>query len=417
MNDNRAARRSSRSGTSLPQLADLNEAVVLGWIRRSAPGVSRVELTRATGLSPQTVSNICQRLLEAGVIREAGKASSGFGKPRTLLELDPAGCSAVGVHLDPAVVTVVLLDFLGEPIARTAFATGSADRPEELLARIGHEIDELIDGAGVEQDRVLGVGIASPGPIDHTTGTVLDPPMLTEWHHVAVREQLGAMTGLPTLLDKEVIASAVAERWAGNAVQSRDFAFVYLGAGIGAGVVVDDMVVRGVSGNAGDIGMFEVSPDPADGGDEGTRALGDMVDPEALLRQAARDGIFPTAAGPEDPRAVDEGFTELCRLADAGDERAGALLDRAASRIGGAVARIANLLDIDTVIFGGTTWSRVASRYLPTMAEIIRRTSITRELHPIRVVGTALGEDVGAIGAACLVLDTMASAHPQRRLV
>ncbi|MCU1556373.1 MAG: xylose repressor [Microbacteriaceae bacterium] len=403
---------SGRSGTNLPQLADLNEAVVLGWIRRTPGGLSRVELTRATDLSPQAVSNICQRLLDEGVIMEAGKASSGFGKPRTLLTLDPTGCYAVGVHLDPTVVTMVLLDFLGVVCAHTSFLTAAADAPDELLAKIGERVNGLIDGAGIDRDRVLGVGIASPGPIDQDTGSVLDPPLLTEWHHVAVRDQLGAATGLPTLLDKDVIAAAIAERWAGEAAQSRNFAFIYLGAGIGAGVVVEDVVVRGVSGNAGDIGMFEVSA--SDG--PGTRDLGEMTNPDSLLRQAVRAGVFPNAPGPEDPLAVDEGFTELCRRADAGDGRASAILDQAAARIGGAVSRIANLLDVDTIIFGGTTWSRVADRYLGTMTHIIQATSITRDIHPIRVVGTALGEDVGAIGAACLVLDNKTSAHPRRML-
>jgi predicted NBD/HSP70 family sugar kinase len=403
---------SGRSGTNLPQLADLNGAVVLGWIRRSSSGLSRVELAQMTGLSPQAVSNICQRLLDDGMIMEAGKTTSGFGKPRTLLTLDPTGCYAVGVHLDPTVVTIVLLDFVGTVVARTALTTAAADPPAELVATIGRLVDGLIDDAGIVRDRVLGIGIASPGPIDPVSGTVLHPPLLTNWHNVPLRDQLKAATGLPALLDKDVIAAAVAERWAGEALQSRNFAFIYLGAGIGAGLVVDDVVVRGTSANAGDIGEFEVAgPDGL-----GTTYLGEMANPEPVLSQAARAGVFPSVPRKDDPLAVDEYFTELCRRADAGDARAAAILDQAAVRIGGAVARIANLLDIDTVVFGGTTWSRVADRYLATMAGIIQAGSITRDIHPIRVVGTGLGEDVGAIGAACLVLDTKASTQPGRTL-
>jgi predicted NBD/HSP70 family sugar kinase len=403
---------SGRSGTNLPQLADLNEAVVLGWIRRSSAGVSRVELAQTTGLSPQAVSNICQRLLDDGVIMEAGKATSGFGKPRTLLALNPAGCYAIGVHLDPAAVTIVLLDFVGTVVARTSLTTAAADPPKELVATISRLVDGLIDGAAIDRGRILGIGIASPGPIDQASGTVLEPPLLTEWHHVPLRDQLKAATGLPALLDKDVVAAAVAERWAGEALQSRNFAFIYLGAGIGVGIVVDDVVVRGTSANAGDIGEFEVAgPDGI-----GTTFLGEMANPEPILKQAVRVGVFPSAPGKEDPLAVDEHFTELCRRAGAGDTRASAILDQAAVRIGGAARRIANLLDIDTVVFGGTIWSRVADRYLETMAGIIQATSITRDIHPIRVVGTALGEDVGAIGAACLVLDTKASTQPGKML-
>jgi predicted NBD/HSP70 family sugar kinase len=395
----------TRSGTNLPQLADLNEAVVLGWIRRSEAGLSRVELTAATGLSPQAVSNICQRLLDAGMIKEAGKTTTGTGKPRTLLTLDATGAYAIGVHLDPAIVTIVLLDLLGRVVARTSFITATADLPDELLARIGEAITRLIGDSGVERTRVAGVGIASPGPIDANTGTVLDPPLLTEWHNVPVRDRISAATGLPALLDKDVVAAVVAERWAGRATHSRNAAFIYLGAGIGAGVIIEDVVVRGASGNAGDIGMFEVAGE--DGA--GTVDLGDMANPVALIARAVQAGIFATNPGKENPLGVDERFTELCRLAAGGDDRAARILNDAAVRIGGAVSRIANLLDIDTVVFGGPTWSRLGGRYLDVVAAIIRKNSITRGIHPIDVVGTALGEDVGAIGAACLVLDETAS--------
>jgi predicted NBD/HSP70 family sugar kinase len=403
---------SSRIGTNLPQLADLNEAVVLDWIRRSSGGLSRVELTQTTGLSPQAVSNICQRLLDQGVIREAGKTSSGFGKPRTILTLDPTGCYAVGVHLDPAIVTLVLLDFVGHVVAHESLTTDPADLPDDLMAKIGEAIDALIAGSYVDRDRVLGVGIASPGPIDQNNGLVLDPPLLTEWHRVPLRDHLRTSTGLPALLDKDVVAAAIAERWAGKAAQSRNFAFVYLGTGVGVGVVVDDVVVRGISGNAGDIGRFQVAA--ADG--VGVTELGEMVNPLPVLRQAVADGIFDTAPGVNDPHGVDERFSELCRLADEGNAGASAILDRAASRLGEAVSRIANLLDVDTVVFGGPTWSRVAERYLPIIAGIVESTSITRGVHPIDVVGTGLGENVGAIGAACLVLDNKTSAHPRRAL-
>jgi predicted NBD/HSP70 family sugar kinase len=395
----------TRSGTNLPQLADLNEAVVLGWIRRSEAGLSRVELTEATGLSAQAVSNICQRLLDAGMIKEAGKTTTGTGKPRTLLTLDATGAYAIGVHLDPAIVTIVLLDLLGSVVARTSFITEAADLPDELLARIGEAITRLIDDSGVDRTRVAGVGIASPGPIDANTGTVLDPPLLTEWHNVPVRDRISAATGLPALLDKDVIAAVVAERWAGRAGHSRNAAFIYLGAGIGAGVILEDVVVRGASGNAGDIGMFEVAGE--DGA--GTVDLGDMANPVAVIARAVQAGIFATNPGKANPLGVDERFTELCRLADGGDERAERILNDAAERIGGAVSRIANLLDIDTVVFGGPTWSRLGDRYLDVVAAIIREGSITRRIHPIDVVGTGLGEDVGAIGAACLVLDETAS--------
>lgn len=110
----RTAKRTIRRGTNLPRMGDFNESVVLDAIRRHPAGLSRVELAQATGLSAQTVSNITRRLLDRGVARESGKHNTGSGKPRTLLEIVPTSRYAVGVHLDPAVITCVLVDLLAE---------------------------------------------------------------------------------------------------------------------------------------------------------------------------------------------------------------------------------------------------------------------------------------------------------------
>src|SRR6185312_7030985 len=102
-----------RRGTNLPKMGDFNQAVILDSIRRSEEGLSRVELAGLAGLAAQTVSNICRRLLDSGLIVEAGKDGSGPGKPRTILRLNPKGMYVVGVHIDPALTSYALLDAVG----------------------------------------------------------------------------------------------------------------------------------------------------------------------------------------------------------------------------------------------------------------------------------------------------------------
>src|SRR5690606_624439 len=99
-----------RRGTNLPRVADFNQAVILDAVRHAPGGLSRVELAELTGLSAQAVSNITRRLLSRELITEAGTLPAGRGKPRTLLRLHRTGHFAVGVHVDPTVTTVALLD-------------------------------------------------------------------------------------------------------------------------------------------------------------------------------------------------------------------------------------------------------------------------------------------------------------------
>ena len=110
-------------------MGDFNLTVILDAIRRSPAGLSRVELAQIVGLSPQTISNISRRLLDQSLIVEAGKEGTGPGKPRTMLRLNPAGMYAVGVHVDPAVLTFVLLDLVGDVVRHTRIPTPDGGQP------------------------------------------------------------------------------------------------------------------------------------------------------------------------------------------------------------------------------------------------------------------------------------------------
>jgi predicted NBD/HSP70 family sugar kinase len=401
-----------RRGTNLDRVGGFNDAVVLDAIRRSEQ-LSRVELAEATGLSGQAISNIARRLLDAGLVREAGRLrGAGLGKPRTLLELEPTGQYAVGVHLDPSVVTVVLLDLTGDVVARRP-VDQYADDPDVLIDGIAKTIEEVIAESGAVRDRVTGVGIAAPGPIDVERGVVVDPPNLSAWHLVPLRDQLRERTGLPIVLDKDVTAAASAEKWAG---QGGSFLFFYLGTGVGAGLVIGDEIVRGSSSNVGEIGHVIVDP----GGPVcycGRRGcVGETSQPRYLVQQAVEAGVLAQGIDIEDRPAVDAAFAQLCASAADGPGSARAIVVALAGRIAKVVEDIANLLDLDRVVFGGPHWEQLAPVLGDAVRDALDGRFLVHAVHPFEVAGTALGTDVGAIGAASLVLDQTFSPNPSLSL-
>nr|WP_216853413.1 ROK family transcriptional regulator [Phytoactinopolyspora halotolerans] len=398
-------------------MGDFNQAVILDTIRRSDDGLSRVELVSATGLSAQTVTNICRRLLDLGLIAEAGKQSSGPGKPRTILRLEPSGRYAVGVHLDPAVMTFVVLDLAGQVVVRSQQPTPPVTDPDKIVVGMAEAIGALIDQSGLARERILGIGIASPGPIDSQRGEVVDPPHLVGWRNVPLRAALSEATGLPVLIDKDVTAAVVAEMWAGGPTGAGSFVFFYLGTGVGAGMAVRDSVVRGRSDNAGEIGHFVVDPDGPMCACGLRGCIGASCEPMALVREAVGLGVLESVPTDNDARAVDRWFTVLCECADSGDERAEQVLDRSAVRVAKAVSDIVNLLDLERVVFGGPFWSRLRDRYLRVIPPVLDAATTVRNVHGVDVVGTNVGEDVGAVGAACLVLDHSFSPRPSSLLI
>ncbi|ADB33342.1 ROK family protein [Kribbella flavida DSM 17836] len=402
-----------RRGTNLDRVGGFNDTVVLDAIRRAEQRLSRVELAAATGLSGQAISNITRRLLDAGLVREAGRQkSAGLGKPRTLLELEPTGQYAVGVHLDPAVVTVVLLDLTGQVIARRRAQTPAADGPDVLIAGIAATVEDVIAEAGVPRQRVVGVGIAAPGPIDVDRGVVVDPPNLTAWHLVPLRDALRDRTGLPVLLDKDVTAAASAEKWAGGPNGRGSFVFFYLGTGIGAGLVIGDEVVRGSSSNVGEIGHVIVDPEGPLCFCGRRGCVGESSRPRYLVQQAVDAGVVARGIDLDDRHAVDVAFTALCTAATGGPGAAREIVTALAERIAKVVEDIANLLDLERVVFGGPHWDRLAPFFGDAIRETLEERFLVRSVHPFTVTGTALGADVGAVGAASLVLDHTFSPNP-----
>lgn len=417
-------RASARRGSNLPRVGDYNQVVVLEAIRRSTDGLSRVEVAAATGLSPQAVSNICRRLLQTGLVEEAGKKVAGPGKPRTLLRLAPNGRFAVGVHLDPALTTFVVLDLVGRPVARSVRPLRPGLGPDQVLREVAEEVAALIASSGVDPERVVGLGVAAPGPVDTATGSLVRPPNLLGWDRVAIRDVLGEATGLSVLLDKDVVAAAVAELWTGAVGGTDSAVFFYIGTGVGAGLVLRGEVHRGTSGNAGEMGHLVTGSDgpPCACGQRG--CVGEVCSPRTVVETAHLRGIGPLdppeGLGGDDPDhrdVVGARFRRLCALAEDGHPGAQELLDDMARRFAKSAGDVVNLLDVDQVVFGGPLWEHLAPTFLRIVPKVLRGSVVTAPLHATTVRGTSLGADVAALGAASLVLDEAFSPRSATLLV
>jgi predicted NBD/HSP70 family sugar kinase len=402
-----------RRGTNLPAVGGFNQTVILDLIRRSTEGVSRVEIADTTGLSQQTISNVARRLLDDGLITEAGKHIQGPGKPRMMLELRARSRFAVGVHLDPAIMTYVVIDLRGAIVAHSQVRTPEAGRPAEVIETMAASVEAILAASGVDRSLVIGVGIASPGPIDATRGIVVDPPLLEGWKDVPLRDALATATGMPVLLEKDVNAAAVAEIWLAG-TQSENFAFFYLGTGIGIGLALGGEVLRGATGNAGEGGTLVV-PGAGLPASRRSEKLGHLATPGYLVDQAVEAGLLePRSAGHP---SAESGFSDLVALADGGNELAAGILDRAAGLIGASLVTVVNLLDVDRVVFGGPFWEQVSARFLPIIAAVVNGSPDRVTRHPVELGGSGIGDDVAAVGAACLVLDTALSPRPSALLI
>ncbi len=401
-----------QAGANLPAVGGYNQAVILDAVRRSGDGVSRVELAESTGLSPQTVSNVTRRLLDEGFIVDAGTVSAGVGKPRTILRLNAGGRYAIGVHLDPTVITVVLLDLASQVVADRIFATPEDAEASITIGRIAETVDDLVAEAGIDRARVMGVGVAAPGPIDVAAGTVLNPPLLRGWRDVPIRDGLADALGMPVLLEKDVTAAAVAELWAGGTADDRNAIFFYYGTGLGTGIILRNEVVRGVTGNAGDIAALVVA-----GHDGEPRRPAITAMPSVLVDAAIARGVLQAKDGSLGTEEVRDLFSQLVQAAADGNEDAISILDAAADDIAQALVQLANLLDVDRVYFGGPFFPVAGEFLLARIPDRAHGSPLWVLPHEIEFERSRFGDDVVAVGAASLVLDIAFSPRPEGLLI
>lgn len=396
-------------GTNLGRLGDFNQAVIFESIRRAVDGVSRVELAGSTGLSPQTISNVVRRLLDEGLVREDRTIVSGPGKPRTVLELEANRMVAIGIHLDPGVISVVMLNLRGEVMHSRRLEIPAVEVPEKTVETMARTVEEIIAASGVPRANIVGVGVAAPGPLDRERGVMIDPPLLDGWKDVAVVEPLRRMLDLDVILEKDTIAASIAELWKGNDAARDNFILMYVGAGIGAGMVLNGEIHRGVSNNAGEVGHYStgvVAQPCICGRNDCLHSNLAFTNVARKAREAGLELTVPDDGTPED-RA--EGMSQIVKMADDGNESAAALMRDCMGKVGQVAGQLCNALDVSQVIFGGPLWSEVGDYCLDGVREVINERFSSKNVHGIEVRSSTLGPEAGAIGGACSVMDASLS--------
>lgn len=392
-------------GTTMLDLGLRNELIVLDAIRHAPAGTSQSEVVHRSGLSRQAVSLITRRLRAQGLIEAHGTLAGSRGKPRTILRLVPSSRLAVGVHLDPAGISLAVVDLLAAVIAQRTLAPPTAD-PASDVARIADALTSVQadlraqgwttpDGHDAAE-AMLGIGVASPGAIDVARGRVVSPPWLPGWRDVPVVEQLGQATGLPVVLDKDTNAALTAETWSVAQPPGDTVLYLYVGAGVGSAVSTGGRVHHGAAAQAGEIGHLPTGLDGPLCGCGRRACLSQFTDAASMLDAAERQGLLGTADG----RSMTARLGDLAAAARGGEAGAVELLDGFGTALGEALRTLIGVHDPHRVVIGGPSWPSLAPLALP----LVEQRALRSSPHAVTIESSLIGDGVGALGAAALFL-------------
>jgi len=244
-------------GTNQELGKPFNKRIVLDMIRRRGP-IARAEIADAVGLTVQTVSTIIRELKDDGMLLEERERPIGRGVPPTKLAIDPDGGFALGLHATPVSLEAALINMRGE-VVESLYRELADSEPERAFALIRSMVGAL--KADRPDRRLLGAGLAMPGPFGVQSMSFVGSTTMAGWSGVDILDRLSEAVGMAAFLETDMAAAALGEQLYGWGTDLKDYYYLFFGFGLGGTMVHDGTVVRGNWGNAGELGHVTVVPD------------------------------------------------------------------------------------------------------------------------------------------------------------
>ncbi|MEV7969122.1 ROK family transcriptional regulator [Sphaerisporangium sp. NPDC088356] len=352
---------------------------------------TRKDLIEFTGLSRSTITDRVDRLIEAGYIHESGVGASGGGRPPSVLDVDPGKHLLLVADLGASHARVALTDLAARPLAEEHTEMRIQRGPEPVLTWVRQAFQRLLDESGRDPARVTGIGIDLPGSVDYASGRMIRSFLMPGWDDHPIKDAIRRAFDVPILVDNDAKAMALGEWWS-SWRRCPSLLLVKVSTGIGAGIVIDGRIYRGVDEAAGSIGHVRL------------RETDDRV-----CTCGSRGCVASLASGHAIARALgQETSRDVVRLVQAGDPSAIALTQEAGRTLGVVLAAAVSLLNPGVVVLAGDM-AETREHYLTGIRESLYRRSLPYTTRNLKIVPSALGARAGITGTAIMVMEHVLS--------
>lgn len=379
-------------------MKEKNKRNVLRCVKENGP-ISRSEVADQLHLSKPTVSALVEELLQENWLKEVGPGSAGLAGGRKPIQLvfNSRAAHVIGIDMGGTKVRTGICDLVGQPLAVDEFPTQT--QKKTLLKALKQNVDKLLKNAALKPDDILGMGIGAPGMTDADRGVVIDAPSLS-WSQYPLKKEAEALFPWPVMVDNDVNVAVLGEQWLGAAKGMKHVVLISIGTGVGCGMLINGQLYRGATWAAGEIGYMVTDMAKARSADlppphEGYGFLEQYVGGAGIVQSMKQEmkgqpePLFPNNFSAKD----------VFQKAKDGDQAAVKVIDEVIDHIGFAVANMISIINPEVVLLGGGI-SRSADWFLPRIQKTIQDfASVSAPVLP-----TALGENLGVVGAVSLVL-------------
>jgi len=295
---------------------------------------------------------------------------------------------SIGVDIGGTKIAIAIVNETGNIKDQIILNTDTTVGPEVVIENINKEISNLIQVNDVLIENIQGIGIGSPGPLDVRKGEITNPPNLP-WRDVPIVQMVESYFDLPVKLENDANAATIAEQWIGAGTSFRNFVYMTVSTGIGAGIVSDGHLLIGGRGNAGDIGHTVVDP-----------AFGKCTCGQEGCLEIVASG---TAIAKNGSNIMGESLTtkEVFDLYHSGNDKIVEFINHVFNRLGAGCVSLINTLDIEAIIIGGGV-SNVGEPLFNALQNYIGHYALNPKGRETQVIPAKLKQDPGVIGAAAL---------------
>lgn len=381
-----------------------NVLLIMDIIMRMGP-ISRSDLAQMVGLTQVSVINITNELLDAGILEQVG-VTNGSNQGRRAIVLDVKRNCFYALCLVLRVEEMVcgIADLRGNVLDTIAIDYPARLTADELVCKVERLVEELVQRKEISRDKILGIGIAAPGPLDVQSGTLVNPPNFPHLQNFPFRDKLQERLKLPVCLDKETNLAALAEYYYGMAKNYRTSFFISVfHLGIGGGLISGGELFHGFRDGAGEIGHMTVEPSGRKCGCGNYGCLETMISEENVITEAKN--MLKMGIGDIYVKDIDR-----ITLADIFEKRQlpgvnvfALVLDKMVSYLSLALGNIINLYSPELITIGGSI-PEIDSAFVDLVAEKVHARSFPSHCKDVVIKKTEFGPDVFMKGASALVM-------------
>lgn len=374
--------RSISAGLSQKGVSNHNERLLLTLLQRHGD-MPASDLARLSGLSAPAVSAILKRLESNGLLMRGVPVRGKVGKPSVPMMLAPDGVLAFGVKIGRRSADLLLMDITGA-VRQQMHLKYRSPVVDDVFSFVSHGMAEILSGVGSDvADQICGIGVAAPFEMwnwtDHNTANAKGDPA---WKDVNIAQEIGRFSTLPVSMVNDATAACQAEHVLGRGKEFRDYAYFFVGAFVGGGVVLNHSVFEGRQGNAGALGALpSVSPLGE------SKQLVDMASLHLLESRLSEVDIDPDIIW-----RMPQDWTGIARYVDP-------WLGQTAQELAKACLATCSVIDFEAILIDGAMPEDVRH----ALVERVQRYLVnqdTRGLLPPLIESGSVGSNARAIGAA-----------------